>query len=498
MSEASSSLDPRTPVIIGVGQILNRVDQGSDPYEPAKLMAQALLAAQTDSGADAVLASAQVVAAVPTISWRYSNPGALVREQLGCVDAKTWYATVGGTTPQSMVNRLAAAISAGEFDLALLCGGESGKSRSTAKKLGLELDWTNQSPDETPDWMDESPFFMGHPSEAARGILMPLQVYPLFENALWQDSTRTMAEHLDYVGRIWSGFSQVAEQNPYAWNRTSFTAEEITTPTTQNRMIGYPYTKRMVANPDVDMASGIILCSVERARALGIPTDRWVFVHAGTDAKDRSLSERLDFHSSAAMGIAGNRALELAQVHIDQVDHVDLYSCYPSAVQLALRELSISADRQLTVYGGLSFAGGPWNNPVGHALCSMVQVLREDAGSMGLVTANGGHVDKHAFGLYSTNPPTAGFRWERPQAEVNARAGRPAAGDYLGEAALETWTVMHDREGLAVRGHAACLTPQGERAWAVTSQPELMALMTSEALLGRAVQIGAEGELQFL
>ena len=189
MSEASSSLDPRTPVIIGVGQILNRVDQGSDPYEPAKLMAQALLAAQTDSGADAVLASAQVVAAVPTISWRYSNPGALVREQLGCVDAKTWYATVGGNTPQSMVNRLAAAISAGEFDLALLCGGESGKSRSAAKKLGLELDWTNQSPDETPDWMDESPFFMGHPSEAARGILMPLQVYPLFENALWQDSS---------------------------------------------------------------------------------------------------------------------------------------------------------------------------------------------------------------------------------------------------------------------------------------------------------------------
>jgi acetyl-CoA C-acetyltransferase len=198
------------------------------------------------------------------------------------------------------------------------------------------------------------------------------------------------------------------------------------------------------------------------------------------------------------MGIAGNRALELAQVDIDQVDHVDLYSCYPSAVQLALRELSISADRQLTVYGGLSFAGGPWNNPVGHALCSMVQVLRGDAGSMGLVTANGGHVDKHAFGLYSTNPPQAGFRWERPQAEVNELAGRPAAGDYLGEAAIETWTVMHDREGLAVRGHAACLTPQGERAWAVTSQPELMALMTSEALLGRAVQIAAEGELQFL
>lgn len=126
----------------------------------------------------------------------------------------------------------------------------------------------------------------------------------------------------------------------------------------------------------------------------------------------------------------------------------------------------------------------------------MVQVLREDAGSMGLVTANGGHVDKHAFGLYSTEPAKGAYRWERPQAEVDQLGGKVAAGDYVGNARIETWTVMYDRDGLATRGHAACLTEAGERAWAVSSQPETMHVMATQALLGQAVVIGNDGELQ--
>ena len=118
--------------------------------------------------------------------------------------------------------------------------------------------------------------------------------------------------------------------------RQAFSAQEITTPTDDNRTVGWPYTKRMVSNPDVNMASAAIVCSVERARELGVPSDRWVFVHAGADGKDRSMSERRDFHSSPAIGIAGSRALELAGVGIDDVAHLDLYSCYPSAVQLAI------------------------------------------------------------------------------------------------------------------------------------------------------------------
>lgn len=490
------ALDPRTPVVIGVGQFLNRVDRGAAPLEPVDLMAEALRLAASDTDVAGVLERAQVIAAVPTISWRYRDPAALVRDRIGAPDARTWYATVGGNTPQSMLNRLATAISAGELDLAVMCGGESVKSRSAAKRDGTELDWTRQGEDVEPDWTDESPFFMGGPAEAARGIFMPLQAYPLFENALWHDSGRTFDEHLAAVGEIWAGFSRVAATNPYAWRQESYTAAEITTPTAENRMIGFPYTKRMVSNPDVDMASGTIICSVEQARALGVPGDRWVFLHAGTDGKDRMMSERADFVSSPAIGTAGNRALQLAGTTVDEVAHLDLYSCYPSAVQLALRELSIPADRQLTVYGGLGFAGGPWNNPVGHAIASMVSVLREDPGSLGLVTANGGHVDKHAFGVYSTEPPADGFRWERPQDEIDAVPGRSALVDHLGDATVETWTVMHARDGARERAHAACLTPSGERTWAVTSDEDTMARFEAEDVAGAAVEIGPEGALR--
>ena len=496
-SPTPSSIDPRTPVVVGVGQVLNRVDQGAAPLEPVDLMAEAVRLAGADAGSERAVTEAAVIAAVPTISWRYRDPAALVRERVSARGARTWYATVGGNTPQSMLNRLAATIARGELDLAVMCGGEAVRSRGAAKREGRELDWTRQGDDVTPDWVDESPFFMGGPAEAARNIFMPLQAYPLFENALWHASGRSLGEHLAAVGEMWAGFSRVAASNPYAWRRDAYTAAEITTPTEDNRLIGFPYTKRMVSNPDVDMASATIICSVERARSLGVPSDRWVFLHAGTDGKDRMMAERASFAASPAIGIAGNLALELAGVGVDEVAHLDLYSCYPSAVQLALGELSIPWDRQLTVYGGLGFAGGPWNNPVGHAIASMVGVLREDAGSLGLVTANGGHVDKHAFGVYSTRPPAEGFRSARPQDEIDRVPGVVSVVDHLGPGTIETWTVMHARDGSRERAHAAIRTPDGARTFGITDDAEVMARMERDDLVGVAVELGPEGVLRF-
>jgi acetyl-CoA C-acetyltransferase len=253
----------------------------------------------------------------------------------------------------------------------------------------------------------------------------------------------------------------------------------------------------MVSNPDVDMAAGCIVCSVGRARALGVPQDRWVFPLAGTDGKDRVMSLRADFTSSAAIEVAGNRVLELAGLGVDDVAHVDVYSCFPSAVQLAVRALGLDADRPLTVYGGLCFAGGPWNNPVGHAIASMVGVLREDPGTVGLVTANGGNVEKHAFGLYSTQPPPDGFRTERPQDEIDARGGRDVAEEHEGPVTVEAWTVMHERDGSTSRAHAACLTPDGVRVWGVTDDADAMRWMEEGDPVGAAATIGPEGELRF-
>ena len=475
--------------MVGVGQYLHRE---GDPLEPTDLMVEAVRRAEADAGLAGVAASADVVAAVPTFSWRYRDPGRLVADRVGATTARTWYVTVGGNSPQRLLNKLAVEIHEGRADLAVLCGGESVRSKQAAKRRGEQVTWTIQGEDVEPDWQDGAPFLMAHPVEVERGILMPTQTYPLFENALWHDSGRTLEEHLAVVGEMWAGFSRVAAANPYAWRQQAYTAAEITTPSAENRMVSFPYTKRMVSNPDVDMSSGLIVCSAQRAAELGIPRDRWVFLHAGTDGTDAKMSERVDFVSSASIGVAGRRVLELAGTGVDEVGHLDLYSCFPSAVELALRELDIPIDRQLTVYGGLAFAGGPWNNPVGHALASMVDVLRADPGSLGLVTANGGIVDKHAFGVFSTEPPAGGFRYECPQDEIDARGRRAVAGDHVGPATIETWTVTHERDGSMAKAICACRTPDGARTWADSSDPDVMARLEREDVTGVQVTIDAD------
>ena len=171
------------------------------------------------------------------------------------------------------------------------------------------------------------------------------------------------------------------------------------------------------------------MCSVERARSLGVPSDRWVFPQAGSDAHDTPfVSNRRDFRSSPAIQAAGPAALRLAGVDVDDVAHVDLYSCFPSAVQIAAAELGLSLDRPLTITGGLSFAGGPWNNYVMHSIATMVDRLREDAGSVGLITANGGFVTKHAFGVYATSPPQGDRPVRVDLAPSRGRRGRAASG----------------------------------------------------------------------
>ena len=475
--------------MVGVGQYLHRE---GDPVEPTDLMVEAVRRAEADAGLAGVAASADVVAAVPTFSWRYRDPGRLVADRVGATTARTWYVTVGGNSPQRLLNKLAVEIHEGRADLAVLCGGEAVRSKQAAKRRGEQVTWTIQGDDVEPDWQDGAPFLMAHPVEVERGILMPTQTYPLFENALWHDSGRTLEEHLAVVGEMWAGFSRVAAANPYAWRQQAYTAAEITTPSAENRMVSFPYTKRMVSNPDVDMSSGLIVCSAQRAAELGIPRDRWVFLHAGTDGTDAKMSERVDFVSSASIGVAGRRVLELAGTGVDEVGHLDLYSCFPSAVELALRELDIPIDRQLTVYGGLAFAGGPWNNPVGHALASMVDVLRADPGSLGLVTANGGIVDKHAFGVFSTEPPAGGFRYECPQDEIDARGRRAVAGDHVGPATIETWTVTHERDGSMAKAICACRTPDGARTWADSSDPDVMARFEREDVTGVQVTIDAD------
>jgi acetyl-CoA C-acetyltransferase len=255
----------------------------------------------------------------------------------------------------------------------------------------------------------------------------------------------------------------------------------------------------MNSNNAVEQGAGLVVTSVERAEALGVPRDRWVFPLAGTEAHDHyAVSHRADLRSSPAIRLAGRALFELAGVGVDDVAHVDLYSCFPSAVQVGAAELGLGLDRDLTVTGGLSFAGGPWNNYVSHSVATMVRVLRADPGTIGLVTANGGYITKHALTLYSTEPPAGGFRWASVQDEVDALPRREVAEqlDSGQSGEIESWVVGHDRENRPERAVAAVILDDGRRAWADSVQPDTLAELTSGAeQIGRSVKLTPEGQL---
>jgi acetyl-CoA C-acetyltransferase len=490
------TLDPRTPVLIGAGQFLHRAEGLDDALDPATLMVAAIERAAEDAGLRSV-PLVDSIRVVGLLSWRYGNPAHVVAGMLAQSPRELAYTTMGGNSPQSLLNATALEIRRGDLDIALLTGGESFRTRMKARAAGVELTWPKAPDDAAPRIIGED-LSMSHPAEQARGILMPVQVYPMFETAIRAAAGRTPDEHLVHVSELWSRFSEVAEHNPNAWLRTALTPEEIRTPGPRNRMVGLPYTKSMNSNNDVDMAAALLMCSVERARALGVPEDLWVFPHSGTDCHEHQyVSNRWSFHETPAIELGGRLALELAGIGIDDVEIVDLYSCFPSAVQLGAQSLGLSLDRQLTRTGGLSFAGGPWNNYVMHAIATVMADLRARPDSNGLVWANGGYTTKHAFGVYSTTPPTEPFRHAYPQDRIDAMPRRDVVegDDPIGAVTIEAYTVMHSRDGDPQTVHAACLLGDGRRAWGTSQDAGLAAAMCAGEWVGRPATLGPAGTL---
>jgi acetyl-CoA C-acetyltransferase len=491
---------PRTPVIVGVGQWSNRVDRGEPAVEPVDMMAEALRRAATDSGATTdPLVGADAVRVLSVFSRRYRNAARLVARRIGADPADEALSPIGGNEPQALVSQACLDIAAGDVDTVLICGAEAWRTRSTTAPE--DLTWTTQDESVPEARLTAPEVELNHPAEIARHVYMPTQVYPLFEQALRHAAGRSVDDHLVHLGELWSGFAAVAAANPHAWIRDGLTAEQVRTPGDSNRWVCWPYTKVMNANNAVEQSAALIVCSAERARALGVPTDRWVFPLAGTQAHDTyAVSHRPDLSSSGAIRVAARELFALAGRGVGDVAHVDLYSCFPSAVQIGAAEIGLGLDRQLTVTGGLSFAGGPWNNYVTHSIAAMASVLRDDPGSLGLVTANGGYVTKHALGLYSTEPPAGGFRWADVQAEVDLLPRREVCAtvddSVGGTATVESWVVVHGRDGAPERVLAACLLDDGRRAWAFSDDDATVAEMrTGAEQIGRAVKIDPAGAL---
>ncbi|MBW2273521.1 MAG: acetyl-CoA acetyltransferase [Deltaproteobacteria bacterium] len=486
-------LDPRTPVLVGAGVASQRCEDPGEALEACDLMVAALERAAEDAGSPKLLAEADSVG-VPRGFWEYSDAARLVADRLGAGGARTILAGIG-ILQQTLLSRACQSIADGAAEVVLVTGGEARYRTLRAGIAGKEISDTEQTGVE-PDTNLQPHGSLWAELEAERGLLMPVAYYTIMENALRYSEGLGLDAHRDEVAALWADFSRVATGNPHAWNSKAVSAEEIRNATPRNKMLAFPYTKLHNSQWNVDQAAGLILCSAEKARAHGVPRERWVFPLSGTESNHLvPVSARADMHRCPAVQIGGGRALELAGKTIDAVEHLDIYSCFPSAVRIQARELGIASDRPLTVTGGMTFAGGPLNNYVLQAVARMVEVLRGDPGSSGLVTSISGMISKQGFGVWSTEPNPAGFACEDVSEAVAAGTEtRELVGDYSGPATVASYTVQYQGDA-SPRGTAVCDLPDGRRTVANTDDPALMEAMVSEEFCGRTVQVGDGGTL---
>ncbi len=455
--------ESRIPILVGAGQITQR-----EPDPKRALAAMDLTAAAARKAADNAGGGEKLLAALDSIivlrsfsdtSWRFrspfggpKNPPRSIANRIGNTGARRLiYTHPGGNMPQWSVNRLFEMVTRGEVEAAMICGGEALATQKTAERAKLALDWNEDAGGSFEEWGVATRGW--NDCEDRHRMAGAIFAYPLFETGIRAHLKRTVPEHMAALGKLFAHFAAVAKSNPLADRRQGFTAEQIATVSADNPYIGFPYTKLMNSNAFIDQAAAIILTSVAKAKALGIPRDRWVHLHGCADAHDHwYISDRQNFHSSPAMRMVGRETLEMAGMTIANIDRFDIYSCFPSAVQIACREMGIpEADpRGLTVTGGLPYFGGPGNNYVTHSIAQMLDVVRAKPGSKGMVTANGNYVTKQSAGIYSTDAPSKPFKPKDPatyQAVIDADKGVPVVETASGPATIETYTVMHDRKG---------------------------------------------------
>jgi acetyl-CoA C-acetyltransferase len=473
------------PCIIGVAH--RTIRDGSSP-EPLELWEEVCRAAAEDSGGRSVLEAVDSLQVVYCQSWPYDDPTGRLVERLGIAPKHREYSGIGGTTPQVLVQDTAAAILAGDLDVALIVGAEALETVRQAKKAGERLPWSFRDPERKP-FPFEAPF---HPAEVAHQVFQATVTFPIFDVARRAWLGTKPDEYRAELGRLMAPLTDVAAKNPDAWFPVARSAEEITTPTAANRFVGYPYTKYMVSVMDVDMAAALIVASDAAADRLGVPADRRVYLRGWCFATDPVyVAEHRDLAASPAMAAASAEALHAAGIGVDDVAHFDLYSCFPSSLHLACDALGIAPDdpRGLTVTGGLPYFGGAGSNYLTHSIAAMCRELRADPGAMGMVSGVGMHMTKHVFALYSTAPGPV-----QPPQPVTAVAPVPIADRHTGDAVVAAYTVAHDRDGSPAWGVAICDVPDGRRAYGRVSED--LTAWEDEEWVGRKVTLApAEGDV---
>jgi acetyl-CoA C-acetyltransferase len=500
-----TEFDPHTPVIIGVGQIIDRLgEEGYEALSAVDLAARASSFALADTGA----APEAVAAAIDTVGgirqFEISTPGApaplgksnnyprSVSSRIGANPRRAILEVGGGQSSQHLVTELAAEVASGRSDVALAFGSEA---ISTARALAGREDRPDFTETVEGDLEDRGFGLEGLISTEAtkHGLTGAPSQYALLENARRARLGLTWAEYNQAMGALFAPFTKVAAANPYASAPVERTPEELVTPTEANRPIADPYLRYVVARDQVNQGAAVLIASAAKARELGVPEDKWVYLHGHADLRERDLLDRQDLSASPAAQAATSIALDMAGLTADEVTTWDFYSCFPIPVfNAAVDGLGLAADdpRGLTLTGGLPFFGGAGNNYSMHAIAETVDRARKAPGTFGFVGANGGMMSKYSVGVYSTTPREwQDDRSAEPQAELNALPAVPQVSQANGWARVETYTITHDRAGRKTGIVVGRLEATDERfvAQALEGDDEALALLESEEPIGQRV-----------
>lgn len=488
------------PVIVGVGEYIDRPTDTADALEPTALMAEALKNADCDATGktDVLLHQLDSIELIGLVSWRYQNPVASLCKLLDINPAAQVNASMGGETPIRLIHDAAVKISQGKIKTAAIVGGEAMNAVNRARKQKLALHWTPLANHKDTVRFANDKIDVSKLSKNL-GVRSPTQMYPLYEmaaQASWQQSPDQ--GHAESA-KLWEQYAATAAENPYAWLRHAPDASTIGEVTADNRYISWPYPKFMVANPSVNQAAAVIVTSLANARAAGVAENKIIYIWGGAAAAEPDdFIQRDRYDRSTAQTETLLKAVDIAGGDARKFGKLELYSCFPVVPKMALRELKLSSTTHSpTVAGGLSFFGGPLNNYMSHAACAMVRALRASPGELGLLYGQGGFVSKHHTLVVSTTPPIAALN---PDYSVQAKAEAtrdpvPVFDEYYsGPATIETYTIQYGRNGTINQGIVILRGSEGQRTMARVTADDAQSIAV--LLDGSRSAVGAQGHVK--
>ncbi|MHA1274204.1 MAG: hypothetical protein ACTSQS_12310 [Promethearchaeota archaeon] len=488
------------PLIIGAAQYTQR--KGTfKPLDPLNLAIKVSWQALNDVKGTNLRELIDSVYMININSWSYEDAPAELSNKLEIKPKYKVYLPDGGNTPQMLINRAAKEIAAGNSKAILIVGAEAEYSAYIAKKKNLKLNWP---PKKQPKYMEGELWDGICEFENQYYLKTPPYTYALFETAIRARSGRSIDAHRIHIGKLFEHFSKIASKNPYSWTQKFYTAEEIIKPSPENRIICHPYTKRMCSNMFVDQAAAVIITNENIADNLKIKQNLRVYLMGCADLKNvHKLTERPKLYDAPATKEGSKLALNQAGLKIQDIDKFDIYSCFPSIVQIIKNELGLSENdpRDLTITGGLPYFGGPWSNFSMHSIVSAINMIRKNPSLKIMIVANGGYNSKQSIGIYGNKPPRISFTENNNEMSIQNSILKnklpPPVEIANGVLVVDAYTIIYDRQGQPVRGIVIGSLKNGRRTLAfIIAKQKILQNLVKQELVGKAYEVYYDSEIK--